>query len=638
MLNTKSCYSVVFGLLCLSVSMTANAAPKPIDRGPLRGVERSTPISVSIALPLANLSEAEDTLRAIYTPGDPQFGRFLTPDEFIARFGPSNADVASVIAAFEKYRLKAERTSTTIIKLTGLPADLERAFSVSLHSFETAPEGDVPGFRFHAPLNTASIPTEISALVSGVVGLNNRPHFSPRVKTLPALLRKAATGAPATKAGNPFGFLTVADFAQNYDVQPLYKAGVTGSGRTIGIMTLAAFDPNDAYAYWQQLGLTVSPNRITVIDVDGGPGAPSDASGSIETTLDVEQTGGIAPGANIIVYQAPNTNQGFVDLFARAITDNVADTLSISWGNWEGFNDLVNAPVTDPLPPHSTIATTTAVHELLLQAALYGQSVFTASGDNGAYDVNGDSGCSGPVGCAPTLSVDYPASDTMITAGGGTTPAGHQVWCVNSACPPYNQIQIPQESVWGWDYMTSLCKALGVPDPVSCGIFPAGGGGGVSVVFPLPSYQAGLSGIQLSQPGQGFYYPPTSTVFNLPGGYAGRNVPDISFNADPNTGYVIIYNSAPSTFNGGTSFVAQQLNGVAALLDQYLGKRVGFLNFPLYSLAASGKAYKGGSKSPLNKVMKGDDWFYTGSNEYNQGAGLGTLDVANFAEFLRTLH
>ena len=83
-------------------------------------------------------------------------------------------------------------------------------------------------------------------------------------------------------------------------------------------MTLAAFTPSDAYKYWQAVGLKVSQNRIRIVNVDGGPGAPSDASGSIETTLDVEQSGGIAPGAKVIVYQAPNTNQGFVDVVARS--------------------------------------------------------------------------------------------------------------------------------------------------------------------------------------------------------------------------------------------------------------------------------------------------------------------------------
>ena len=123
--------------------------------------------------------------------------------------------------------------------------------------------------------------------------------------------------------GNPSGFLTVTDFANHYDVQPLYNRGVTGSGRTLGIMTLASFTPSDAFAYWSALGpegqsQTASASSTSMAD----PARPATRPARIETTLDVEQSGGIAPGANIIVYQAPNTNQGFVDMFAEAVDAN----------------------------------------------------------------------------------------------------------------------------------------------------------------------------------------------------------------------------------------------------------------------------------------------------------------------------
>src|SRR5208282_3145360 len=82
-----------------------------------------------------------------------------------------------------------------------------------------------------------------------------------------------------------------------------------------------------------------------------------------------------------------------------------------------------------------------------------------------------------------------------------TTPA-HLQLCLNSECtPPFYNIDIPHERVWGWDYFDDFCNFLGL-NPISCGIFAAGGGGGVSVIFGTPSYQATLPGIQLSQPGQ----------------------------------------------------------------------------------------------------------------------------------------
>jgi kumamolisin len=625
--------------------------PKAIDIGPLRAQAETKSISVTVALRLPHLNEAENLMKSLYTPGDPLFRQFLTSDQFVARFAPANADVAKVVATLAKYGLTAERTTATTLKVSGLPVDIERAFAVSLHSYEIPANGKVAGYTFHAPLSRATIPAEISASVAAVVGLDSRPSFRPLHVVTPKPLGNARMAAPSTTSGNPPGLWTVTDFANYYDVKPLYRQGVSGSGRTLGIMTLASFTPSDAFAYWNALGLSVNSNRIQIVNVDGGPGAPSDDSGSDETTLDVEQSGGIAPGANVIVYQAPNTGQGFVDVFATAIDANTAQSLSISWGSWEWFNNLENAPVTDPINGQ-TVGTLQAVHELLIRAALQGQTTFAAAGDGGAYDVSDSINCSGPYSpsqpysCSNPLAVDYPASDSAITAAGGTTLAGNQDFCINATCTPLYVVNVPHERVWGWDYLDGLCTALGY-DPVSCGIYPVGGGGGVSVAFPEPIYQWFVRGTQLSQPGQVFQAGPgigsefgIGTYYALPPYYPGRNVPDVSFNADPDTGYVIYYTSEPSgvfgieTYIGGTSFVAPQLNGVSALLGQYLHGRIGLLNFPLYGLAVTGQAY-GSRNAPLNAIAYGDNWFYHGSNGYNPGAGLGTLDVANFAQILR---
>jgi subtilase family serine protease len=627
------------------------ATPKAIDLGELKALS-GTPMSVTVALSLPKLNEAENLLKSLHTPGDPQFHQFLTADQFVARFAPADADVAKVIAALAKYGLAAERTTATTLKVTGLPADMERAFAVSLHSYEVPAHGNVTGYTFYAPLTRPAIPAEIAASVAAVVGLDSRPSLRPLHEVAPQPVAKARATVPSGTSGDAPEYWTVTDFANYYDVQPLYKRGVTGSGRTLGIMTFAAFTPSDAFAYWKALKLSVHKNRITTVNVDGGPGAPSDASGSDETTLDVEQSGGIAPGANVIVYQAPNTNQGEVDVFAAAVDANSAETLSISWGFWEWFENLENSPVTDPITG-KTVGITQAVHELLVRAAIQGQTVFAASADGGAYDVNNDLGCFGPYSptqpysCSLALSVDYPGSDTAITAAGGTTLADTLELCLNAACtPPYYVIDIPHERVWGWDYFDGYCNALGY-NPMTCGFFPVGSGGGVSVLFEEPWYQFFLPGIQRSQPGQifeagagiGSEYD-VGTYYALPAFYPGRNVPDVSFNADPYTGYVLYYTSEPSgVFSvesgyGGTSFVAPQLNGVSALLGEYLhGSRIGLLNYPLYGLALSGQAYRGRG-APLHAIAYGDNWFYYGSNGYNPAAGLGTLDVWNFAEIL----
>jgi subtilase family serine protease len=415
------------------------STPKPIDLGLLNQLSGSTPISFTIALKLRGLSEAEELLTAIHTPGDPQYHRFLSAADFASRFGPTQDDVARVVATMRGLGLSAEQTTTTTVKVTGLPADVERAFAVTLHSYHVPAHDGAREYSFHAPLSHATIPREISAAVSGVVGLDSRPSLRPLHRAAPQTAGMVRANASSSAPGNPFGNLTVTDFAAQYDVQPLYRQGITGKGRTLGIVTFAALTPSDAFKYWSAVGLTVNSNRLSIVNVDGGPGAPSDASGSDETTLDVEQSGGIAPGAKIVVYQGPNTNQAFVDAFAAAVDGNVAQSVSVSWGFWEWYQNLENSPVTDPFS-RQTVGLAQAMHELFVRAAIQGQSLFAASGDGGAYDIDNDFGCSteSTPSCSLTLSVDNPASDPAITAAGGTTLPGTQSYCLNSACtPPY---------------------------------------------------------------------------------------------------------------------------------------------------------------------------------------------------------
>jgi kumamolisin len=610
------------------------STPKALDLGPLTA-QGATPISITVALKLRDANAAENLLQDLYRPGSPQYHQFLTGTQFAERFAPTASDVAKIVAGLSKYGLLAERTSATTLRVTGSPADMERAFAVRLHSYQVGPHGDARGYSFHAPLSHPVIPAELSAWVAAVAGLDSRPSLRPLHRSAAQALVKMRPLAHSAGSGNPPGFLTVTDFAARYDVQPLYQEGISGNGRTVGIVTLASFTPSDAFAYWSALGLKVSANRITVVNVDGGPGAPSDASGSLETTVDVEQSGGLAPGANVVVYQAPNTSQGFVDGMAAAVDSNVADTVSVSWGLWEWYQNLENSPVTDPITGN-TVGLATAFHELFVRAAIQGQSMFSASGDSGAYDINGDFGCSpeSSPSCSLVLSVDNPSSDPAITAAGGTTLPGLQEYCLNAACtPPYYDVTIKREQVWGWDYLDGLCATLGF-DPIACGIFPAGSGGGVSIIFREPWYQLGIDGVQRSQPHQEWSVD-GQLIYALPPHYPGRNVPDVSANADPETGYVVYYTSsntgfAPEPGWGGTSFVAPQLNGVTSLLDELFHGRVGLLNFALYGLAQSGQAYAG-RNPPLHAIRDGDNWFYHGTNGYNPAAGLGILDVANFA-------
>jgi kumamolisin len=619
-----------------AVPYPSASTPASADLGTARAVLGNQSITATVALQLRNTVEMEALLASTYTRGSPQFRHFLSQGEFNARFGPSDATVSQVTRRLESAGLQVTRTSTTLLRVTGNTTAMEAAFGVSLHAYQVPASIDGPGYRFRAPTSAPQAPADIATSVEAVLGLNTRPRFRPHLQHAIGKGRSVQLPAAAPKTANPPGLWTVTDFAQYYDVEPLYRKGLEGRHRTIGIVTLASFTPSDAFAYWSSLGLSVASDRIKIVSIDGGSGPVSDNAGSSETTLDVEQSGGIAPAANIIVYEAPNTEQGFLDAFAAAFESNKADTVSTSWGLWEYFDHVDS--VTDPLI-HRNSNTLQALGNLLIQAALQGQTVFAASGDAGAYDANNPQGNFFVPLYTKTLSVDAPASQPLVTAAGGTTLPGTQ----NFALPDGStySLTIPTERAWSWDYLSQLCTLLGALDPVSCGIFPVGSGGGVSVFFPRPFYQFFVPGMRNSEPGQALtntIQSPPQPVFTLPARFPGRNVPDISLNGDPDTGYVIWYTSSINgfevlTFFGGTSFVAPQLNGLTALFDQGLGGRIGLLNPALYDLVLFGQAY-GGKHAPLRDITSGNNWFYNGVRGYDQATGVGVPDVANLFKAL----
>ncbi|HEY1991754.1 MAG TPA: protease pro-enzyme activation domain-containing protein, partial [Gammaproteobacteria bacterium] len=524
--------ALAVALAALSIAPMASAGtpyptretPKAVDLGVPAGTQDSS-ITVTVALKLRNTGQVDELMHSLYTPGSSQYHHFLSTADFQARFAPSPATVTKTMAAFEAQGLKVTRLSSGLLRVSGSQAAIEKAFRVSLHTFEVPAQGHNGSYRFHAPTTAPTLNASLGDSVVGVVGLDNRPRYRPHIQRMPdgvksQLTREgsapAASGAPATP--DQPGLWTVTDFADYYDVNPLYAQGVNGGNVTIGIVTLAAFTPSDAFGYWNSLGLNVDPNRITIVDVDGGPGAPSDASGSDETTLDVEQSGGIAPGAKVIVYQSPNTDQGFVDAFAQAIDNNQADSLSTSWGIWEAFDD--GTDVTNP-NTQNTETQLQVFNELFTQAALQGQSLYSSAGDAGAYDANDPRIFPQPE-FTKVLSVDSPASEPYITAAGGTTLPGPQLFGLPDGST--FTVKIAHEQVWGWDYLTKLCATLGF-DPASCGIFPGGGGGGVSSYFNTPLYQFRISGVAKTEPNQSLVdtgQNPPQTLITLPAHFWGR--------------------------------------------------------------------------------------------------------------------
>lgn len=626
-----------------AANLTKAVAPQNVAVD--NGLAASTDvIDVAIALKPNNLDDLKAFVASTVNPASANYHQFITPQQFAARYGQSLANIEAVKAYLEASGLTIKQVygNNLLITASGTNAQLSALFGTTQHSFTSA-SGNV----FQRALSKPVIPAALSGVVASVSGLSTEPRFRAHNRQMPGeLAALATTSAASTTAArttatslsksatltstvspaatpvftNP-GSYGVKQVATRYNLDPLYAAGYTGAGKTLGIMTFASFVNTWATTYWSSVGVTRTGTLTTVkVCPDGGSTCTISTSGSGETALDVEQSGGLAPGANVIVYEAPNSDAGSLALYTAAITANVADTLSISWGLTElaySGDDL------------------TAYDTLFLQAAAQGVPVTAASADGGAYDVAG-AGYPYP-NYSNVLSVDFPASHPYVIGAGGTTLplslAG-------------GAITVPTERPWGWDYLLNYVGATSY----YANYFPVGAGGGVSVQYALPDYQQGLAGVRTSVAGQAMICMKTTAatssvagctvgqtvVSPLPAGYAGRNVPDISMNADPDSGYAFF---GPSSGNGsgtgswvtgygGTSFVAPQLNGMFAVMTQKAGHRLGWLHPQLYGAF---KTYGYGSGSPFRAVTTGTNLYYPATNSYNPATGLGTIDAANLS-------
>jgi subtilase family serine protease len=623
----RSTLSVAISSSCVALAtlcapLVATAAPlsprghaAAQDLGPTAAAET---VTVSLVLKVRDPQGLEAFVANSQEPGQREFHRFLSVREFTQRFAPSQADITNITRFLRGFGITVDEVyaDRLLIKATGTADAFNRAFDVDMHNFASQ------GKRFHRPRHAPRVPVLLRELLVAVGGLSNEAQFRPMHRSAKALAPELATRGPvlpkagAIATGVP-GSFTVGDVANLYNINPLYDAAIDGTGTTLGIATLADFDPADAFTYWSLIGLDVDPGRITQVRVDGG-GELSAEAGSGETALDVEQSGGLAPGAKVIVYDAPNTDAGFIDLFYKAASDNLVDSLSVSWGLAEAFHFEAVAGV--DLTPQLV-----AFHQAFLEAAAQGISVFAASGDSGAFDIN--DAFDDPVN--NVLTVDSPASDPAITAAGGTTTP-----VVFNLGPGTPDLVVAKEQAWGWDYIENyFISVLG--DDFLHAFFPAGGGGGVSTFWAMPGYQQQTRGIRRTEPGQSIIFDDGSgagpvDLLDLVANFRGRNVPDISLDGDPVTGFLLFSTTDGGLLDGlgGTSFVAPQLNGVSALLSQAVGGRIGLWNPMLYRFQ---RTFGGSAASPIVDITAGDNWFYAGVRGYDPGAGLGVLNVANLA-------
>jgi subtilase family serine protease len=580
-----------------TIRLAADSAPR-IPKGAVRigPLAASTRLRLDIVLKLPDPAAVTAFIAAVSNPHSSQFGHYLRHGQFGPRFGPSLATIAVVENALRQAGLSpgAASQDRLAIPVVTSAAAAEHAFGVTLTQYR------LPGGRVAFANNKApSLPSAAAPYVTGVLGLDSIATVQGRpVPPAPGTAggQRALAGHPvapavaaapracsaARKEARKYGAFTSNELAQYYLMSPLYGLHDFGKGVRVAVFELEPNLSSDISAFKKCYGLHTT---VHYYKVDGGAGS---GAGSGEAALDIETIMAAAPDATLDVYRGARVydESNVYDTYHAIVHADRDQVISSSFGVCELY-----------------VGQSWAIDEqpVFEEAATQGQSVLAAAGDTGSP------GCLRAGIDESSLSVLDPASQPYVVAVGGTT-------ITNSG-----------EVVWNE-------SALGA----------GAGGGGVSGIWCMPTYQ-----YQSSIPGLLSSDSETNSGCSAAdtGDYV-RQVPDVSADADPESGYVIRYKGHWSVI-GGTSAATPLWAGIAALIDAspfckaYASHDPGVLPWGLYALAASDHHYiYSSSPEAFNDVTQGNNAYtpagyfgdlYPATTGYDMATGLGTPLVSGLA-------
>jgi subtilase family serine protease len=610
-------------------------------------------MSVEVVLQPSNKAGLNSLLDAQYTKGSADYGRWLAAGQFDSMFAPSRATVQAMTDYLRGKGLTVQSTSTPfLLRAVGSSAQIDGAFATTIDNYRNAKGA------FYSNDSAVSVPNSLASSVLGVVGMTNTVRLKPSYQLSATRSAGHRSGEPsceipyptnlaelqAIPANGPFnGYgggpgcsgLTPSQTNSIYNA-PNAGPRAKGAGANVAVFELSAYNQADisnwAHTFY---GSHYTP-RLVNINVDGGPLAPNTSQcpvgdtcyygygGDIEVEADIEQDLTVAPDANaVLVYNAPNdvTGQTELDEYATIANQDKADSISSSW---------------DVCEPDATLPYAQAENVIFEQMAAQGQSMFSSSGDTGAFECLRDGTFSD---YAPLEALD-PSSQPWVTSTGGTSfgtfdpgdnpspsyPRTEEVWNTIDICSGNN---------------SSTATSTGILD---CGTYGAGGGGH-SIFWSMPKYQRGpgvISSYTVSGP---------SNCALAANGQPCREVPDISADSDPLTGYAEYctgssyvspnptgpdYESAcfgmtptpgaPGWFHiGGTSLSAPLYAALFADRDAFQGHRTGNVNPLLYSLFGNPRT----NATDFHDItgfhqMSTNNGFYPTTPGYDEATGIGT--------------
>jgi subtilase family serine protease len=586
------------------------------DAGRMPSNARISGISLYFNRSAAQELDLQALIAAQHDPASPLYHHWLTPDQFAARFGMAQSDISKVQSWLQQqgFSIDSIARSRNMIRFSGTVGQVESAFSTQMHYFQA------DGAKHYAPSTPLSVPAAIASAVSGVRNLND---FRPRPQVV-----RPRTAFTSGQSHNVF--FAPGDIVTTYDVAPLHSAGINGLGQTIAIAGQSAIVASDIENFQNAAGLPKKDPSLILVPGTGDSTVFADGNEG-ESDLDVEWAGSMAPGANVaFVYVGSNTNFSVFDSVQYAVDEMIAPIISISYASCE---------------PVLTATDLTSLEAIMQQAATQGQTVISASGDQGSTSCSVYTSLA--ISVQQALAVNYPASSAYVTGMGGT-----EITTANSTS---SNTTYWSGSTSTSDTLTSATKYI--PEVAWNDDDPTNGlsasGGGASTLVAQPAWQKSyftatgetnpdsshrlVPDISLySSPGFPGYLYCTSDQTNWFGGSLTASAQQASCNSgfrDSSTGLL--------TVAGGTSFAAPIFAGMVALINQKAGYTTGqgLINPTLYQLAASSSTYasafhdvtKGNNNCIAGPTFCGATTGFSATAGYDEVTGLGSVDLNNLA-------
>jgi hypothetical protein len=612
------------------------AAPALPAKARLAGaVPGAATVRLTVALRSQDPAGLAAAVGAVSTPGSPLFRHYLSVAEFARRFGaaPSRIDAVRGDLSAQGLTVGAPAANGLSLPVSGSAAEVQRAFATSLSQVTLAGGGTSMVNGGHASMVNTSPPTVPAAIapdIEAVLGLSTLPVVHPAGLAAPVRgtapapgaaaparsprsARHVVTGGPqpcaaaTSAAGTAPGGYTTDEIADAYGFSGLYAAGDHGAGQTLALYESIPYDPQDVTAFQGCYGTAATVQNVP-IDGGSGPYVPG-STDDTEPALDIEQVIGLAPQARVLVYGGPNTGQGEYDTDSAMISNDAAKTVSISYGACEALDG---------------VGYVRAEAQLWQEAALQGQSVLAAAGDTGS------AGCYREDPRNTAVNQLDPSAQPDVTSVGGTliyTTTSSSASALWSPGAPLD------EAVWNDGSSGTYTNG------------PGATGGGISAVWPMPSYQTGAGGPLAVINGTSSGTPCDAAAQQA--AYC-REVPDVSALADPAHAYVVYLNgqsgSAHSgwTTEGGTSAATPLWAALMALTDALpscRGLTIGLGNPALYGLASLDYPRYFSDialASPVTGAANNDALGSTGGRYpvtpgYDMTTGLGAPDAAALA-------